>query len=395
MEANNVKNPTLQLAASLLSLVLIIGLLYALQSLLIPLMFSILLAISLFPISRFLERFKVNRALSCLIAVVVAVLLISVLIWFIVHQVKVIGSSGMDLQVKFITIFDTIQLWITKRFGIQEGQITQQIKEFSNKAVSNAGTYLSIAFGSVGGILAGAVIVPLFTFFLMYYRDFFREFFFHAFSSVAKDQVQQVLDKIYVVVQSYLIGLVTVMAIVAVLNTVGLLLLGIQYAWFFGTLASLLMLLPYIGIAIGSILPALFALATKDSSLYALGVVLWFQVVQFLEGNLFTPNIVGGKVSINPLMAMIGLLLGGMLFGISGLILALPITAVLKVIFDAIPSMHAYGFLIGEPEDYHLKRYSGMLLMKRWKLKNGGLPGGKKDAITEEKSIKDNQDDNS
>ncbi|GGC14092.1 MULTISPECIES: AI-2E family transporter [Dyadobacter] len=378
MEINNSKNPTFQLAASLLSLVLIIALLYALQSLLIPLMFSILLAISLFPISRFLERFKVKRALSCLIAVIVAILLISLLIWFIVHQVKVIGSSGMDLQVKFMSIFDTIQIWITRRFGIEEGQITQQIKDFSNKAVSNAGTYLSLAFGSVGGILAGAVIVPLFTFFLMYYRDFFREFFFHAFSSVAKDQVQQVLDKIYVVVQSYLIGLVTVMAIVAVLNTVGLLLLGIQYAWFFGTLASLLMLLPYIGIAIGSILPALFALATKDSAFYALGVVLWFQVVQFLEGNLFTPNIVGGKVSINPLMAMIGLLLGGMLFGISGLILALPITAVLKVVFDAIPSMRAYGFLIGEPEDYHLKRYSTAIVMKRWKLKDYGFSKDKK-----------------
>lgn len=378
MEINNSKNSTFQLAASLLSLVLIIALLYALQSLLIPLMFSILLAISLFPISRFLERFKVKRALSCLIAVIVAILLISLLIWFIVHQVKVIGSSGMDLQVKFMSIFDTIQIWITRRFGIEEGQITQQIKDFSNKAVSNAGTYLSLAFGSVGGILAGAVIVPLFTFFLMYYRDFFREFFFHAFSSVAKDQVQQVLDKIYVVVQSYLIGLVTVMAIVAVLNTVGLLLLGIQYAWFFGTLASLLMLLPYIGIAIGSILPALFALATKDSAFYALGVVLWFQVVQFLEGNLFTPNIVGGKVSINPLMAMIGLLLGGMLFGISGLILALPITAVLKVVFDAIPSMRAYGFLIGEPEDYHLKRYSTAIVMKRWKLKDYGFSKDKK-----------------
>src|SRR3546814_5216445 len=106
------------------------------------------------------------------------------------------------------------------------------------------------------------------------------------------------------------------MAIVAVLNTGGLYLLGIQYAWFFGTLASLLLLIPYIGIAIGSLLPALFALATKDSAWYALGVIGWFQVVQFLEGNFITPNIVGGKVSINPLMAIISLLLGGLLFGL-------------------------------------------------------------------------------
>lgn len=156
------------------------------------------------------------------------------------------------------------------------------------------------------------------------------------------------------------------MGIVAVLNTVGLMLMGIQYAWFFGSMASLLMLLPYIGIAIGSILPALFALATKDSALYAVGVIAWFQVVQFLEGNIITPNIVGSKVSINPLMAIIAILLGGMIFGLSGLILALPMVATLKVIFDAIPSMEPIGYLIGEPEKEHLKRNATQELLQKW-----------------------------
>ncbi len=356
------------LAASLICLVLIIALLYTLQSVLVPLMFSILLAISLFPVTRFLEKYKINRVTASLLSVIIAVVLIGSLVWFIIHQVLVIGANGEDLQVRFISILNTIQQWVTIRFGIEQGQITQQITNFTNKVVSNAGVIVGAAFGSVGSILAGVVIVPLFTFFLLYYRDFFREFFFHAFTSTSKELISQVLDKIYYVVQSYLVGLVTVMGIVAILNTVGLLLLGIPYAWFFGILASLLMLLPYIGIAIGSVLPALFALATRDSAWYALGVVVWFQIVQFLEGNFLTPNIVGGKVSINPLMALIGLLLGGMLFGLAGLILAIPITAVLKVVFDAIPSMKAFGFLIGEPEQYHLKRFSGKIILKRWKI---------------------------
>ncbi|WP_439585721.1 AI-2E family transporter [Dyadobacter bucti] len=356
------------LAASLICLVLIIALLYTLQSVLVPLMFSILLAISLFPVTRFFEKYKINRVTASLLSVIIAVVLIGSLVWFIIHQVLVIGANGEDLQVRFISILNTIQQWVTIRFGIEQGQITQQITNFTNKVVSNAGVIVGAAFGSVGSILAGVVIVPLFTFFLLYYRDFFREFFFHAFTSTSKELISQVLDKIYYVVQSYLVGLVTVMGIVAILNTVGLLLLGIPYAWFFGILASLLMLLPYIGIAIGSVLPALFALATRDSAWYALGVVVWFQIVQFLEGNFLTPNIVGGKVSINPLMALIGLLLGGMLFGLAGLILAIPITAVLKVVFDAIPSMKAFGFLIGEPEQYHLKRFSGKIILKRWKI---------------------------
>ena len=366
----NKKPYSYELASSLLALVLIITVLYFLQGVLVPLMFSILIAISLFPVARFLEKFNLNRVVSSILSVILAVVIISGLIWFIVHQVIVIGHNGTDLQDRFITIFNTIQHWVTIKFGVEPGDLTQKFKELSNKALSNAGTYLTAAFGSVGGILAGLIIVPLFSFFLLYYRDFFREFFFHAFKNTPQDKVHETLNKIYTVVQSYLLGLVTVMAIVAILNTIGLMILGVEYAWFFGTLASLLMLLPYIGIAIGSILPALFALATRDSYWYAIGVVAWFQVVQFLEGNLITPNIVGGKVSINPLMAVIAILLGGMLFGLAGLILALPLTAVIKVLFDAIPSMKAFGFLIGEPEKYHLKRHSTMVLLKRWQLKD-------------------------
>lgn len=368
--STNKKPYSYELASSLLALVLIITVLYFLQGVLVPLMFSILIAISLFPVARFLEKFNLNRVVSSILSVILAVVVISGLIWFIVHQVIVIGHNGTDLQDRFITIFNTIQRWVTIKFGVEPGDLTQKFKELSNKALSNAGTYLTAAFGSVGGILAGLIIVPLFSFFLLYYRDFFREFFFHAFKSTPQDKVHETLNKIYTVVQSYLLGLVTVMAIVAILNTIGLMILGVEYAWFFGTLASLLMLLPYIGIAIGSILPALFALATRDSYWYAIGVVAWFQVVQFLEGNLITPNIVGGKVSINPLMAVIAILLGGMLFGLAGLILALPLTAVIKVLFDAMPSMKAFGFLIGEPEKYHLKKHSTMVLLKRWQLKD-------------------------
>jgi len=371
MDNSTNKRPySYELASSLLALVLIITVLYFLQGVLVPLMFSILIAISLFPVAHFLEKFNLNRVVSSILSVILAVVVISGLIWFIVHQVIVIGHNGTDLQDRFITVFNTIQHWVTIKFGVEPGDLTQKFKELSNKALSNAGTYLTAAFGSVGGILAGLIIVPLFSFFLLYYRDFFREFFFHAFKSTPQAKVHETLNKIYTVVQSYLLGLVTVMAIVAILNTIGLMILGVEYAWFFGTLASLLMLLPYIGIAIGSILPALFALATRDSYWYAIGVVAWFQVVQFLEGNLITPNIVGGKVSINPLMAVIAILLGGMLFGLAGLILALPLTAVIKVLFDAIPSMKAFGFLIGEPEKYHLKRHSTMVLLKRWQLKD-------------------------
>lgn len=368
MESNSEKKPySIGLASSLFALALIIGFLYVTQSVVVPLLFAIILSITLYPIAAFFEnKLKFGKAASAIMAVIIAIVIISTLIWFIVHQSIIIGKDAVAIQEKVLAAVESIQNWIQSRFGLERSEVVQKMKEQGNNALENVGGYMSTAFGSIGSTLAGIILVPIFIFFLLYYRDFFKEFFFKAFKNTDNKKIHAVLKKIYDVVQSYCLGLVMVMGIVAVLNTVGLMLMGIEYAWFFGSMASLLMLLPYIGIAIGSILPALFALATKDSALYAVGVIAWFQVVQFLEGNIITPNIVGGKVSINPLMAIIAILLGGMIFGLAGLILALPMTATLKVIFDAIPSMEPIGYLIGEPEKEHLKRNATQELLQKW-----------------------------
>lgn len=357
------------IAARLISIVLIILIMYCLQGVLVPLLFSMLIAITLYPLARRMEIWKFPRLLSSIIAVIIGIIVIAGLIYLIVNQALNIGKNGNDMTDKLQGILTVILDWANTKLGLTDIMISQKFHEFTDNALSNATTYLQTAFSSIGGILSSVVLVPLFVFFMLYYRDFFREFFLISFKSTGKERVHTILNNIYNVVQNYLVGLITVMGIVAILNTIGLLVMGISYAWFFGILAALLMLIPYIGIAIGSILPALFAIATKDSAWYSIGVILWFQVVQFLEANLITPNIVGSKVSINPLMSIVGLLLGGMLFGLAGLILALPLIAITKVILDAIPSLSHFGFLIGEPDKIHLTPQTSLINLKMKKEK--------------------------
>ncbi len=110
------------------------------------------------------------------------------------------------------------------------------------------------------------------------------------------------------------------------------------------------MLIPYFGLSLGSLLPAAYTLVTQDNPLKALGVIGVFLFVQALEGNFITPYIVGAKVSINPLAAIIVLILWENVWGLPGLVLALPLTAIIKVIFDSVDSLKPYGFLIGEAE---------------------------------------------
>jgi predicted PurR-regulated permease PerM len=144
------------------------------------------------------------------------------------------------------------------------------------------------------------------------------------------------------------LGLLTVILIVGTLQSAGLYFLGIENPVFFGMLAAVLAVIPYIGIMIGSILPALVALVTKDSAWYALGVIIIMQGIQFLESNFITPFIVGGSVSVNQIAALLALLVGGSLWGVIGMILAIPFTAIIKVIFDNVDGLKPWGFLLGD-----------------------------------------------
>jgi len=363
---------SLILAAKLIVLFLTVALAHFLKGVLVPLMFALIISIMLYPVCDFLERLKLPRAAASIIAVIFASLVLSGLMYFIVHQVIVIGKDGQDIANNFGRIYDSIQEWFESTFNLEPGELTNRIREEAHNSLSSVGKYLTTVFSSAGGTLANGILVPLYTFFLLYYRDFFKDFLIQAIKGAPAEKVMETVNKIYHVIQSYLLGLVIVMGIVAVLNTVGLLIMGLEYAWFFGTLAAILILIPYIGVAIGSLIPALFALATMESYWYALGVIGWFQVVQFLEGNFITPNIVGGKVSLNPLVAIISLILGGMLFGLAGLILAIPMVAVIKVVFEMTAATQPFSFLIGEPDQEHLQRHSYDFLLKKHKLDKKG-----------------------
>lgn len=335
---------------SLLAISLIILFLYFLQSILVPILFAIILSAMLYPLCNLLEKWGFNRAMASLTSLLLGIIIFSGLGYVLITQTINIGQDASEIVGKIESVLKKGEEWANDQLDLSRTEIIGKAKEELTKAAPDIGLYISGFFGSVGSFLSLGILVPLMIFFFLYYRDFFRAFFVKALYSASKEEVETTLGKIYEALKSYLGGMLMVMGIIAILNTIGLMVMGIDHAWFFGCLASLLMLLPYIGIAIGSILPALFALATKDSYWYAVGVIGWFQIVQVLEGNFITPNIVGGKISLNPLVSILSIFLFSMLFGFAGLILALPLMAMLKVIFDAVPELQPYGFLLSEPQ---------------------------------------------
>ncbi len=339
-----------RLAYVLISLVIIIYGMYILQNLLVPLIFAGIFALLLLPLCQRLERWRFPRWVAITIAILLTIGVLILLFYLVYIQIMDFEEIMPQLTDKAEKYFGDIQLFIRKNFNISRTQQKLEGKKYLTEFLKNNSSILGNTLSTTTGLLGNLTLIPLYIFLLLLYRDFIKAFFYKAFKSESTHRVNIVLKKIKMVVIDYMVGLVMVIALIGVLNTVGLYLLGIEHAVFFGFLASFLVLIPYIGIAIGSLLPIVFALITKDSPLYAVGVASLFFSIQFLEGNFITPYIVGTKVSINSMAAIIALIVFGSLWGIGGLVLALPLTAITKVVFDSVEDLRPYGFLLGDAD---------------------------------------------
>lgn len=338
-----------RLTCVLISLVIIIYGLDVLQETLVPLIFAVLFAAILFPLCRRLERWGMPRIGAITICILLAIGVLYGLIYLISIQIGNFTEEAPRLVKRGNQILDQLQRYADNH-NIDRKRVVTEARKYINNALQSAGAILTSTLLATTNTLSTIALLPLFIFFFLLYRDFFKSFMYKIVGHTRRTKVDSVMSQIYNVVKDYLVGLVLVIAVVGVLNTVGLLILGVEYAVFFGFFGAFMILIPYVGIAIGSILPALFTLGTNPNPFVALGVVGVFLFVQVLEGNFITPYIVGSKVSINPLAAVIVLILWGQLWGLPGLILALPLTAILKVIFDSIDSLKPYGYLLGEAE---------------------------------------------
>lgn len=339
-----------KIACILLSLVIIIYGLHVLQGLLIPLVFAILFAVLLFPLAQRLENWRLPRVLAIVVCLILTLAVIVGILYAVSMQISSFSEVLPQLIKRGNEYLGQLQTYADERLNIDRQRQVSEMRKYLNQALSEGGAILTTTLLATTSTITDIFLVLLFIFFFLLYRDFFRSFFYRVFHGTRRSKIDAVLYGIYTVVKDYLAGLVLVILIIGTLMTVGLLILGIDYAIFFGFFGACLVLIPYFGISIGSLLPAAYALVTQDNPLKALGVIGVFLFVQTLEGNFITPYIVGSKVSINPLAAIVVLILWENIWGFPGLVLALPMTAILKVIFDAVDSLNPYGFLIGEAE---------------------------------------------
>ena len=313
------------------------------SDLFIPILLGAFIAFALIPANKWLERKRVPRILAIVITLFSFIGVIGLFGYLVGIQLTDLIENLPNLETRFNSLIDKFHVFVELNLGLD-------IKEQQNllqDGLKNAGSFVSSFLLSTSSILVIIVQIPIYVFLFLLYRNNFLNFLTSYFP-VSKSNKKNWLAQIKKVVQGYVSGLILIIIIIAALNTTGLLILGIPYAIFFGVFSAVLTIIPFIGNFVGCALPVLMALITKDSAWYAVGVIGLYAIVQFLEGNLITPRIMGNKVSINALAAIIALLIGGKLLGIAGMIIAIPAMGVLKVILTNTAKLKPFTILMDE-----------------------------------------------
>ncbi len=315
------------------------------KDILIPLVFATITAILLNPLVNYLIRKKVNKIISISIAVFLAISMVMGILYIVSSQVTMFSETYPQLKAKInITSTELVQ-WVSKKLNIRKVNINAWVKETQNDAINDFSIGEKIT--EAWQLIVVVMLLPVYLFMILYYKTLLLEFIRKLFRSEHHTTVVDVLTNSKNIIQSYLVGLFFEMLIMSVLNSAGLLLIGIDYAIILGITGAILNIIPYIGgiIAIG--LPMIIAYVTKDSLSYPVLVFLIYMIIQFIDNHYIIPKIVASRVKINALISVIAVLIGNAIWGIPGMFLSIPLTAILKVIFDHIEPMKPWGFLLG------------------------------------------------
>jgi len=331
-----------------LLLALSVSFLIVAQNLLIPLAFGILFAFVLLPVCNFFERFIGNRITSIMLSFLTVLLPILGVTFFFgfefVRLIRGIPSIGKQLQDGLNSIIG----WLEANWDLRAQDITEWVSNNLSTVLEAPFSFIATSLSSSTTTIAGLVLIALYTFFALLYRTSLRNFFIYQFGPQTRPEADELLRAIQNVMQEYLTGLSLVILILGILNSSGLWLIGIDYALFWGFLAALLAIIPYVGTTLGGLFPFLYALATTDTLWQPAAVVFLYAIVQQIEGNLITPKVVGSSVKINPFAAILALIIGGMIWGIAGLIIAIPFMAAVRVVFSHIDYLMPVGELLGD-----------------------------------------------
>jgi predicted PurR-regulated permease PerM len=317
------------------------------KSLLVPLFFSFLVAILLHPLVIFFEKRRFPRGLASIISLLIFMLLIGGLFYFFSHQVVRLSRDLPSLQEKILAKWQDVQDWISEKYHITNTQQIAYMNKSASGIMNTTVNSVATTFVGIAETLVLTIFFFIFTFFMLQYRKLLMRFVIELFDETHNNRVQNVISRIRKLINNYVVGLLIEMSVIAILIFTSLMIIGVKYALLISIMAAVLNIIPYLGIYFCMFLAMVITAATSSTGhVVAVGVV--FLVTHFTDANIILPHVVGGKMKMNPFITILVVLIGHLVWGIPGMFLFIPLTAILRLISEEVPGMKPWATLIGE-----------------------------------------------
>jgi predicted PurR-regulated permease PerM len=345
----------------LLILFLVIAGLYFGRDFFIPITLGAVFATVFLPVCKWLEGKRVPRWIACLLCIFILLLVMAGIAGLLSWQVSELASQAAQIKERFLTMVSEVQQLIYSKLGISTGEQKAILKEQQ----SNVTQGMVGAAGATLFVLGGLILTMVYIFLLLYYRQHIKSFMLKLATVEQRPETEKVIFSAANVSQQYLVGLFKMIACLWVMYSIGFTIVGVKNAVFFAILCGLLEIVPFVGNITGTAITVLFSVTQGADMGMVAGIVVTYGVVQFIQGWVLEPLIIGPQVKINPMATILALVIGELIWGIPGIVLSIPLTGMLKIVCDHVEPLKPYGFLIGEAGEKK-KENKWMEKIKEW-----------------------------
>jgi predicted PurR-regulated permease PerM len=312
----------------------------------IPISFALLISFVLYPICAWLERKGFRRLTAIIISVslliVLGLLVVALLVYQFIGFIEEWPVIYSKLGKAFADLTQTLEV-----LGVSRDEQAAIMSKLSDQSSGNFVSFLKNTISASAFSFVLLILIPVYAVLILYYRSYWMKILGRIFPSERKESLLEVISLTIKAYYNFIKGMAIVYIIVGSLNSVGLLLLGVPHAILFGFIASILTFVPYVGIIVGSLLPIAMAWITYDSIWYPIGIIGIFSFVQYLEANVIFPVAVSNRLNVNTLTMLVAIFVGGILWGMAGMILFVPFVGIAKLIADHNPKWKTISMILG------------------------------------------------
>jgi predicted PurR-regulated permease PerM len=338
----------LKAAAILSILVLLTVILVFGKPFFVPLAFAGLLSMLLLPVAKWLSAKGIHQAVSILLSMLTLVIFLALIIFFVGWQLSNVAEDASKLEQQITQKYQQARQFIAREFGIPPDWQQRMLKEQQSATPGKASALISGLLNGLGSFLANLLLVFVYIFLFMYFRERIKGFIVRLVPVDQRNNTLATIRQAQQVSQKYLSGLSLMIVSLWVMYSIGFSIAGVRNAIFFAILCGLLEIVPFVGNLTGTALTVAMSLIQGGDMNLVIGILVTYGLVQFIQSYLLEPLVVGAEVSINPLATIVGLVAGELLWGIPGMILAIPLLGISRIICDHVPVLKPYAYLIGE-----------------------------------------------